>query len=175
MLQLIKRCPEYVEGYRDYCRELYDNHVVHFRPTNPDSIDDDWFFRTKPWYDKKEQGLIEGQAISFHYWAVDDGRFIGEFQLRTQFTEKVMTDIGSIGYAVRVSEWGKGYGKEILRLGLELAREHGMDRVLLTINDENIASIRVCEKLGGKLSDTIEAFNDAEGSHRLRRYWIEIK
>ena len=175
MLQLIKRSPEYVSGYKEYCRELYDAHVVYFRPTNPDIIDDDWFLRTKPWYDKKEQGLIEGQSAGFHYWAVDDGRFIGEFQLRTQFTEKVMTDIGSIGYAVRVSEWGKGYGTKILRLGLELAREHGMDRVLLTINEENTASMHVCEKLGGKLADTIEAFNEAQGHHRLRRYWIEIK
>ena len=57
MLQLIRRCPEYVSGYREYCRELYDNQIVYFRPTNPTSIDDNWFFRTKPWYEKKEKGL----------------------------------------------------------------------------------------------------------------------
>lgn len=54
MLQLIKRCQEYTLGYKEYCQELYDNHVIYFRPTNPDSIDDDWFSRTKPWYDKKD-------------------------------------------------------------------------------------------------------------------------
>ena len=175
MLQLIKRCPEYTPGYKAYCRELHDNHVVYFRPTDPGAIDEGWFLRTKPWYDKKEQGLIEGQSISFHYWAVDNGKFIGEFQLRTEFTEKVMLDIGSIGYAVRVSEWGKGYGTEILRQGLEIAKAHGMGKVLLTINEKNIASIRVCEKLGGKLEDTIEAYNNAEGHHMLRRYWITIE
>ena len=60
MLQLIKRCPEYVSGYRDYCKEIYDNPaaLLYFRPTNPKSIDDDWFLRTKDWYDKKENGLI---------------------------------------------------------------------------------------------------------------------
>ena len=42
-----------------------------------------------------------------------------------------MTQIGSIGYAVRVSEQGKGYGSEILRLGLRLAKEHGMEKVRL--------------------------------------------
>lgn len=174
MLQLIKRCPEYTSGYKEYCRELYDNNVTYFRPTNPDTIDENWFSRTKPWYDKKEKGLIEGQSISFHYWAVDDGKFIGEFQLRTEFTEKVMLDIGSIGYAVRVSEWGKGYGTEILRRGLDIAREHGMEKVLLTINNENSVSIHVCEKLGGQLMDTIEAFNEVEGQHLLRRYWIML-
>ena len=174
MVQLIKRCPEYVTGYKEYCQELYDNHVTYFRPTNPKSIDDDWFFRTKLWYDKKEKGLIEGQPVSFHYWAINNGKFIGEFQLRTEFSEKVMRDIGSIGYAVRVSEQGKGYGTEILQLGLKLAKEHGMEKVLLTINDENKASIHVCEKLGGVLQDIIEAYNDVEGHHLLRRYWITL-
>ena len=174
MLDLIKRCPEYTKGYKEYCQELYDNHVVYFRPTNPNSIDDDWFLRTKSWYDRKEKGLIEGQPVSIHYWAVDNGRFIGEFQLRTQFTERVMLEIGSIGYAVRVSEQGKGYGTQILRLGLELAKKHGLEKVLLTINDQNKASIHVCEKLGGRLEDTIEAFNEAEGKHILRRYWISL-
>ena len=174
MLQLIKRCPAYTTGYRDYCRELYENHVTYFRPTNPDSIDDTWFLRTKPWYDKKEHGLLVGQPISFHYWAVDDGRFIGEFQLRTQFTDKVLLDIGSIGYAVRVSEWGKGYGTEILRQGLAIAKEHQMERVLLTIHEENTASMHICEKLGGVWQDTIDAYNDTEGHHRLRRYWITL-
>ena len=168
MLELIRRCPEHVSGYKTYCQEFYDNHVTYFRPTNPTTIDEDWFSRTKSWYDKKEKGLVEGQPTSFHYWAIDDGKFIGEFQLRTDFLEKVMTEIGSIGYAVSISEQGKGYGTAILRLGLELARQHGMDRVLLTINDESKASIHVCEALGGIWKDTIEAYNDAEGHHLLR-------
>ena len=175
MLELIRRCPEYINGYKDYCCEMYENDITYFRPTNPKFIDENWFERTKPWYDKKEKGLIEGQPISFHYWAVDDARFIGEFQLRTEFPEKVMLDIGSIGYAVRMSEWGKGYGTEILRRGLAIAREHGMEKVLLTINDENQVSAHICEKLGGKLEDKIEAFNEAEGHHLLRRYWITLE
>ena len=174
MVELIKRCSEYVVGYKEYCQELYDNHVTYFRPTNPNLIDDSWFERTKPLYDKKEEGLLEDYPKGFHYWAIDNGKFIGEFQLRTEFTEKVMMDIGSIGYAVRVSEQGKGYGKEILRLGLELAKQHGMEKVLLTINEKNKVSIHICEKIGGIWSDTIEAYNDAEGQYLLRRYWIPL-
>ena len=174
MLQLIKRCPEFVSGYREFCQESYDNNVIYFRPTKPESIDEEWWIRTKDWYDKKEQGLIEGQSPSFHFWAVDGDKFIGEFQLRTEFTEKVLTDIGSIGYAVRASEWGKGYGTEILRQGLAIAKELGMEKVLFTINEKNPRSIHVCEKLGGKLEDTIDAYNEAEGQHRLRRYWITL-
>ncbi len=153
---------------------MYRENVVFFRPTRPESIDENWFFRTRDWYDRKEKGLVEGQPVSFHYWAVDGGRFIGEFQLRTEFPERVLREIGSVGYAVRPPEWGKGYGTEILRQGLELAREHGMEKVLLTINEANGASIRICEKAGGKLGDVIEAYNEAEGHHLLRRYWITL-
>lgn len=174
MLKLIKRCPEYVSGYREYCQEMYDSGVPYFRPTNPSFIDEDWFDRTKPWYDKKEQGLLPGAARGYHFWAVDGDRFIGEFQCRTEFTEKVLNDIGSVGYAVRPTEWGKGYGAEILRQGLEIAKELGMEKVLLTVNEENKPSIRVVEKLGGVLWDTIDACNEAEGQHRLRRYWITL-
>ena len=44
----------------------------------------------------------------------------------------------------------------------------------ISINEENAASIHVCEKIGGKLQDTIEAYNEAEGHHYLRRYWITL-
>ena len=174
MLKLIKRCPEYVDGYKEYCQEAFDNHVVYFRPTNPERIDEGWFDRTKDWYDKKETGQIQGQPVSFHFWAVDGEKFIGEFQLRTEFTPEILSGIGSVGYAVRVSQQGKGYGTEILRQGLHIAKEHGMNKVLLNINEKNAASVHVCEKLGGKLMDKIQADNDAEGHHILCRYWIAL-
>lgn len=174
MLELIRRCPEYVDGYRDYCREAYDNHAVFFLPTNPAFIDDGWFARTKEWYDKKETGQTPGQPAGFHYWAVDGDEFIGEFQLRTELTEKIMTGIGSIGYAVRVSRQGKGYGTEILKQGLAIAEGHGMKKVLLNINDANVVSAHVCEKLGGILMDKIRAGDSDEGGRIMRRYWIYL-
>lgn len=62
----------------------------------------------------------------------------------SEFTQNVMTDIGSVGYAVRIAELGKGYGTEILRQGLEIAKCHGMEKVLLIISEENAASIHIC-------------------------------
>lgn len=38
----------------------------------------------------------------------------------------------------------------------------------------NIVSAHVCEKLGGELMDKIQAYNDAEGHHIMRRYWIYL-
>ncbi len=158
-----------------YCQEAYDHHIVFFVPTNPLQIDDGWFARTKEWYDKKEIGQTPGQPVGFHYWAVDGDDFVGEFQLRTEFTDEIMTGIGSIGYAVRVSRQGKGYGTEILRQGLTVAKEgHGMKQVLLNINDANDVSIHVCEKLGGVLMDKITVSRGDEGNDVMRRYWIYL-
>ena len=174
MLRLIKRSSKYVLEYKKYCEEFYANKVTYFRPMNPNLIDDGWFERTKPLYDKKEQGLLDGYPKGFHYWAIDDGKFIGELQLRPEFSDKILNEVGNIGYAVKISEWGKGYGTEMLRQGLEIAKGHGMDRALILINEDNVASIRLCEKLGGVFEDTIDAYNDVEGHHKLRKYWITL-
>ena len=55
-----------------------------------------------------------------------------------------------------------------------MAKKHGMDKVLLNINDENLASAHICEKLGGKLMDKVQSYNDVEGHHIMRRYWIYL-
>ena len=174
MLKLIKRSPFFVSGYKEYCQEFYDNNILTFRPTNPERIDETWFERTFDWYAKKELGLIPDYPKGFHYWAVDGDKFIGEFQLRTELTDEVMTVFGSIGYSVRVTEQGKGYGKEILRQGLDIARNHNLDKVLLNIRDTNIISIHICELLGGILMDKIVINTEDADEHLARRYWIYL-
>ena len=174
MLTLTARCPEYLAGYKAYCQEMYDRAVPYFRPMDPARVDEDWFYRTKLVYDARETARADRQSRSLHFWAVDGDEFIGEFQLRLDFTEKVLTDIGSVGYAVRPSLWGRGYGYEILRQGTEIARARGMEKLLFTVNGENVRSIHVVEKLGAVWKDTIDAENEAEGRHRLRRYWLSL-
>lgn len=174
MLKLIPRNPSYMKGYKEYCQEFWDNNIMWFKPTNPINIDESWFERTADWYSKKEKGLVHGYAKSFHYWAVDDDKFIGEFQLRPDLDDELMMGIGSVGYSVRVSEWGKGYGKEIFKQGLEIAKEFQLERVLLTINDDNIVSSHICEICGGRLMDKVTVETEDEGVHVKRRYWIYL-
>ena len=174
MLKLIKRDPSFVSGYKEYCQEFYNHNILTFKPTNPERIDETWFERTFDWYAKKEQGLTPGYPKGYHYWAVDGDKFIGEFQLRTELTDEVMTGMGSVGYSVRLTEQGKGYGKEILRQGFDIARNHNLDKVLLNINDTNIISIHICESLGGILMDKIMVNTEGEGEHLMRRYWIYL-
>jgi predicted acetyltransferase len=174
MLKLVARNLLYMQGYKEYCQEFWDNNIVWFRPINPQNIDENWFERTYDWYAKKEQGKVPGYAKSFHYWAVDEGKFIGEFQLRPDLDETLMRGIGSIGYSVRKTEWGKGYGDAIMKQGLAIAKGFGLDKVLLTINDNNIVSSHICEKNGGLLMDKITVESKDEGIHIMRRYWIYL-
>ena len=61
-----------------------------------------------------------------------------------------------------------------MKQGLIIAKEHGMSKALFTVNDENSVSAHICEKLGGELMDKRQAYNEAEGQHILRRYWIYL-
>jgi predicted acetyltransferase len=76
---------------------------------------------------------------------------------------------GHIGYCVRPAHRGQRYATEILRQGLIVARAEGIDRVLVTCDEDNVASARVIERSGGILED-IRADRDGPAK---RRYWID--
>ena len=79
---------------------------------------------------------------------------------------------GHIGYAVNPKYWNMGYGKEILRLGLEqfkyLLEE---DKILITCDDDNIGSAKILESNGGILENE---FLDDKGEVQ-QRFWIELE
>lgn len=97
-----------------------------------------------------ERNLKPDRVGSDSYWLVDDETdyFIGEVHIRHRLNDALRKIGGHIGYAVRYSEWGKGYGTEMLRLALEKAKARGLSEVLITCNNENIGSARVMEKNG---------------------------
>jgi len=78
---------------------------------------------------------------------------------------------GHIGFNIRPSERRRGYGTAILALTLEKAKELRLKRVLVTCDDNNVASAKIIEKNGGILED--KYWND-ELEQPKRRYWIEL-
>ena len=64
-----------------------------------------------------------------------------------------------------------GYATTILRLSVQIAREKlGIDRILVTCDDDNIGSIRTIEKNGGILDNMVSG---SDLDKPKRRYWIE--
>jgi predicted acetyltransferase len=76
---------------------------------------------------------------------------------------------GHIGYGVLAEHRGRGYASEILRQSLIVARAAGVDRVLVTCGDDNVASARVIERCGGLL----ESIATTAKGGKFRRYWID--
>lgn len=122
--------------------------------------------------ENKEKGinLPYGYVPASTLWMIDNKEYIGRVSIRHKLTEKPFREIGHIGYAIRPSKRKMGYGNEILKLGLEKAKELGLSKVLLLCDDDNNGSIKVIENNGGILEDKIEFEDKLE-----RRYWIEIK
>ncbi|TFG47244.1 MAG: GNAT family N-acetyltransferase, partial [Candidatus Brocadiia bacterium] len=105
------------------------------------------------------------------YWLICEDRIVGTCNLRHELNDFLKNFGGHVGYSIRPTERGKGYGNLILGLSLEKARDLGIKRVLVTCDDNNIASARVIENNGGKLADKIKK-DDTEVL--LRRYWIDL-
>ncbi len=101
--------------------------------------------------------------------AVVEGAVVGRSSIRHELNEFLATVGGHIGYAVLPHYRRRGYATEILRQSLIVARSLGIDRVLVTCDQDNRASARVIEKCGGRFEGFVE--DESSGVHK-RRYWI---
>ncbi len=105
-------------------------------------------------------------------WMVHAYTFIGRVNIRFRLTEQLRDWGGNIGYAIRPSFRNRGFGRQILALALPVAREAGLQGVLLTCLDTNIASIRIIEANGGERVGTGPHPTNPEQT--VRRYWIDL-
>tara|TARA_R110002124_G_scaffold52996_1_gene152083 strand:- start:1454 stop:1909 length:456 start_codon:yes stop_codon:yes gene_type:complete len=83
------------------------------------------------------------------------GQTIGEIRIRLGDSEDLTRHFGQIGYEIYPAFRGRGHVTAACRLALNLMRNLGYDAVWITCNPENLASRRVCEKLGAQLVETI--------------------
>lgn len=117
---------------------------------------------------QKELGinLPENRVPSIQLVSFDDvGRALGFLNLRLRLNEGLLNYAGHIGYSIRPSERGKGYAKETLRQGLQVAKEKNIKKALVTCSVNNTASRAVILANGGLLED---------GRNGVERYWIEV-
>ncbi len=97
------------------------------------------------------------------------GQIVGRISIRHELNDFLRQEGGHIGYAVLPAHRGRGYATEMLRQGLVIASSLGVEQVLVTCDDDNVASSRVIERCGGKLDSTAMG---RDGSTLIRRYWI---
>jgi predicted acetyltransferase len=110
-----------------------------------------------------------GRVHATYWWITDAGNYAGAISLRHALNKFLLRIGGNIGYGIRPSARGRGLAAWALASVLPHARALGLDRVLVTCDDSNIASVRTIEKCGGVLAD----IEDSELG-RTRRYWIAL-
>jgi len=129
-------------------------------------------FATKLFSYSKGLNLPAGEAAVSTFWLVRDDKYlIGDSRLRHRLTLAWENEGGHIEYGIRPLERQKGYGSLILALTLQKARQYGLNRVLLTCDGNNVASVRIIEKNGGAYIDKTVSQRTGKS---VSRYWIDL-
>lgn len=111
----------------------------------------------------------EARVPATYWWITEGDTYLGAITLRHALNEFLLRAAGNIGYGVRPSARRRGLATWALGAVLPEARALGLDRVLVTCEDDNVASARTIENCGGVLEDV----RDTELG-RTRRYWITV-
>ena len=119
--------------------------------------------------------LPSNRLPSTTLWLVDNNRFIGQLNIRHMLNDALLSFGGTIGYGVSYQNRGHGYGKLMLKLGLEYCKNVlDLRKVMITCDADNYASERVMLANGAKFAELIEDPEKTEGHKQIKKYWIDI-
>jgi len=120
-------------------------------------------------------------ATTFFAVRKNDLKIIGMIDIRHNLKNEFLAQYGGhIGLSVRPSERKKGYGTEILKMGIEYAKSLGIKKLMLGCFSDNLPSIKTILKCGGKLKETkifsgSQFFKIPEKQEKLVNiYWIDL-
>ena len=118
-----------------------------------------------------EDTVPEGLVPSSTYLGVreKDNYIVGMIDIRHYLNEYLTQVGGNIGYGIRKTERNKGYAKQMLKLALEKCKELKIKKVLITCDEDNIASEKVILSANAKLED----IRNVDGENK-KRFWIDL-
>ncbi|MGF1777302.1 GNAT family N-acetyltransferase [Vibrio nomapromontoriensis] len=114
--------------------------------------------------------LKQGYVPCSHFWLVHQGTIVGAIRIRHRIdTPFLSLEAGHIGYDIAPRFRGRGLGKRMLAEALPNARQLGLAQVMITADEDNMASRGVIEANGGILQDVVmgKVFPNL-----LARYWL---
>lgn len=129
------------ECYEEWLQSIKNNE-------NPETVSPDWI-------------------VTDTFFAVDDeDTIIGIIDLRHTLND-FLKDFGNSGYSVRPSQRKKGYATQMLKLILEVAREAGLTELHLSVEKDNIPSIKTIVKNGGVYERSFEFESELADIYRI--------
>ena len=156
-LKLIKLSAEYADQIAEYVAEFPSERmrVTHIPERIPGLDHLEEYDNVLEWIQFCDE--MSGKISWYISVRESDGKIIGFIILRhkLEYDDDDIEFASHIGYSIRPSERGKGYSKEQLKLGLEKARELGIEKVRIVCRDINIGSNKTILANGGVYVDTI--------------------
>lgn len=117
-----------------------------------------------------EARVPDNLVPSLTYIMVDDkDKILGIINLRLKLNDYLANIGGHVGYAIHPHLQGMGFGKQLLSLILPVAKNHGLLRLLVTADEDNLASQGVILANGGVFADKRQ---DLDDQGWVKRYWI---
>jgi len=155
----------YLEAVLEFQQERRNNNINHEKLSSD--------FES---YIKEQIGFSKGENLPYgfipftNFWLIDKFEFIGFLVFRHYLTDKLKKEGGHIGYEIRPSKRKMGYGKKILELGLVKVKEAGIEKALITCNEDNLASRKIIEYCGGEFIDKVKLENQVP---LKLRFWVK--
>src|SRR3989344_5901650 len=180
-MELIEPSTEYKDSFIEAVKEFqadndYTNRNRRYRNLSIPKLENDFgSFVAEVGSHAEGKNLQEGYEPETEYWFVDNGEFIGRTSIRHRLNDKLTYIGGHIGYDIRPTKRGKGYGNKIFELALRKGKELGLTRVLITSDARNIASRKIIEKNGGVFENKVVNHEKGFEGFDALRYWIDIK
>lgn len=109
--------------------------------------------------------LPDGRVHATYRWLVEDGEYAGCYSLRHGLNDYLLNEGGNLGYSVRPSARRRGHASRMTQDALVLAARLGLERILVTTDEDNAGSQAVILRAGGRHEDT--------RGDKLR-YWIAV-
>jgi [ribosomal protein S5]-alanine N-acetyltransferase len=116
-----------------------------------------------------ERYAREQESRGFSFWAVVErsgGQVIGD----AGFGIFRQTGDVELGYTLRRDRWRRGYATEAARACLDAGLAHlDAARIVAVVDEENLRSSRVAERIGMSLAETVELHGRPHRLFALRR------
>ena len=175
LARLVVPAEDLIEDYLDFCRaswgKVHDSYIL----DDPGSYDE-WRHTRIRDYRRAEQGvgLPPGIVPSVTFWIFLSRRMIGICNFRPVLNEPLERYGGHLGLVLRPECHGRGYGRSLIPLLLEKARQLGIRELLLTSEAANTASVRFSEAFPGSRSEYgMEVLNGR--LCRIHRTWVKLQ